>query len=105
MKIIEKVGAAFLLVGTLGAVLVFGAYNDNIFSYRDDGMIKINDEVFFPLGVYFIPCCDQLVLGDSGNPAPGTFWYRWQNEGREFIFEEFAEHGGNYVRGLVSIRL
>jgi len=99
MRIIKTLGAAFLLVGTVGAVLVSAAYNENYFTYRADGMIMINGDVFYPLGVYFIPCCDERPLGDRENPAPGTFWYAWQQEGRGFLFEEFAEHGGNFVMG------
>ena len=89
MKFINLLGAAFLLVGTVGAVLVFGAYNDNDFSYRADGMIMINDEVFFPVGVYFMPPPDQIYNDD--------LLERVENEGRGFLFSEFAANGGNFV--------
>jgi len=68
MRIIKTLGAAFLLVGTGGAILSFGAYNDNNFSYRSDGMIMINGEVFYPVGVYFIPLPDQRIRGPAENP-------------------------------------
>jgi hypothetical protein len=89
MRIIKTLGAAFLSVGTVGVVLVFADYNDNNFSYRADGMIMINGEVFFPVGVYCIPCPERRqndeLIADL------------EEFGRGFLFEEFAANGGNFV--------
>jgi len=97
MRIIKTLGAAFLLVGTGGAILSFGAYNDNNFSYRSDGMIMINGEVFYPVGVYFIPLPDQRIRGPAENPPEGTFLHEIWNYGRGFCFDEFGAGGGNFV--------
>jgi hypothetical protein len=89
MNVIRTLGATFLLIGTVGAVLVSAAYNDNHFTYRRDGMILINGEVFFPLGVYFMPI---PVQRDNDELLAKV-----ESEGRGFLFSEFAADGGNFV--------
>lgn len=93
MRILKTLGAAFLMVGTAGAVLVFADYNDNHFSYRADGMIMINGEVFYPVGVYFIPCCERRLNIDLIEEIGP------EGENRAFLFAEFAAQGGNFVAG------
>jgi hypothetical protein len=93
MKIRDLLGATFLILGTAGVVFVFGAYNDNNFSYRGDGMIMINGEVFYPVGVYFIPCCNRRLNTDLLEEIGPD------GENRAFLFQEFAAQGGNFIAG------
>lgn len=86
MKISNLLGAAFLLVGTVGAVLVFGAFGDVVSSFPHPGTIGTTGLAW-----------DGTYLWFAGGPA--SHFIRTTTNG-SFVASFNIGAGYTYIRGL-----